>query len=99
MNHLRSNKNIRKAERTRSRTHGGDGKTGPITHHNGRMTRGMWGSDRREDTDIRVVWKEAPESAIHSVLTAGVSPMVLKDCASAAWSHPQARWVADWAER
>ena len=35
-----------------------------------------------------VVWKEAPESAIHSVLTGGVSPMALKDCASAAWSHP-----------
>ena len=35
-----------------------------------------------------MVWKEAPESAIHSVLTGGVSPMVLKDCASAAWSHP-----------
>jgi len=31
-----------------------------------------------------VVLKEAPESAIHSVLTGGVSPMVLKDCASAA---------------
>jgi hypothetical protein len=35
-----------------------------------------------------VVWKEAPESAIHSGLTGGVSPMVLQDCASAAWSHP-----------
>ena len=34
-----------------------------------------------------VVWYEAPESAIQSVLTGGVSPMVLKDCASAAWSH------------
>ena len=88
MNHLRSNKNIGKTERTRSRTHGGDKKTGPITHHDGRRTRGMWGSDRREDTGIWVVWKEAPESAIHSVLTGGVSPMVLKDCASAAWSHP-----------
>ena len=46
-----------------------------------------------------VVWKEAPESAIHSMLTSGVSPMVLKDCASAAWSHPQAWWVAGWVER
>ena len=27
-----------------------------------------------------VVWKEAPESAIHSVLTGGVRPMALKDC-------------------
>ena len=35
-----------------------------------------------------MVWKEAPESAIHSVLTGGVSPMVLKDCARVAWSHP-----------
>ena len=35
-----------------------------------------------------VVWKEAPESAIHSVQTGGVRPMVLKDCANAAWSHP-----------
>ena len=59
----------------------------------------MRGSDRREDTGMRVVWKEAPESAIHSVLTGGVSPMVLKDCARAAWSHPQARSAAGWAER
>ena len=29
-----------------------------------------------------VVWKEAPESVIHSVLTGGVSPMALKDCAN-----------------
>ena len=35
-----------------------------------------------------VVSNEAPESAIHSVLVGGVSPMVLKDCARAAWSHP-----------
>ena len=35
-----------------------------------------------------VVWKEAPESAIHSVLTGGVRPMALKDCACVAWSHP-----------
>ena len=34
-----------------------------------------------------VVLKEAPELAIHSVLTGGVSTMVLKDCATA----PQAR--------
>ena len=27
-----------------------------------------------------VVWKETPESAIHSVLTGGVRPMALKDC-------------------
>ena len=88
MNHLRSNKDIRKTKRTRSRTHGGDRKTRPVTNHDGRRTRGVWGSDRREDTGIWVVWKEAPESAIHSVLTGGVRPMALKDCASAAWSHP-----------
>ena len=35
-----------------------------------------------------MVWKDAPESLIYSVLTGGVSPMVLKDCARAAWSHP-----------
>ena len=51
----------------------------------------MWRPDRRKDTSIRGGVEEAPESAIHSVLTGGVSPMVLKDCASAAWSHPQAR--------
>ena len=96
VNHLRSNKNIGK---TRSRTHGGDRKARPITNHDRRRTRGVWGSDRREDTGIRVVWKDAPESAIHSVLTSGVSPMVLKDCARAAWSHPQARSAAGWAER
>jgi len=52
MNHLRSNKNIGKTERTRSRTHGGDRKTGPITNHDGRRTREMWGSDRRDNTGI-----------------------------------------------
>ena len=35
-----------------------------------------------------MVWKEAPESAIHSVLTGGVRTMALKDGASAAWFHP-----------
>ena len=45
-----------------------------------------------------VLWKEAPESVIHWVLTGGVSPMVLKDCASAAGSHPPGQ-VAGWAER
>src|SRR6185312_5004790 len=52
MNHLRSNKDIGKEKRTRSRTHGGDRKTRPVTNRNGRRTRGVWGSDRREDTDI-----------------------------------------------
>ena len=50
VNHLRSNKNIRK---TRSRTHGGDRKARPITNHDRRRTRGVWGSDGREDTGIR----------------------------------------------
>ena len=49
VNHLRSNKTIRK---TRSRTHGGDRKTRLITNHD-RRTRGVWGSDGKEDTDIR----------------------------------------------
>jgi len=39
MNHLKSNKNIGKTERIRSRTHGGDRKTRPIANHDGRRTR------------------------------------------------------------
>ena len=31
-------------------------------------------------------------------ITGGVCPMALKDCASAAWSHPQARSAAGWVE-
>src|SRR6185295_9128184 len=50
VNHLRSNKNIRK---TRSRTNSGDRKARPITNHDRRRTRGVWGSDGREDTSIR----------------------------------------------
>ena len=48
-----------------------------------------------------VVCKEAPESAIHSVLTGGVRPMALKDCASAAWSPPPrpGRLLAGWSGR
>ena len=45
VNHLRSNKNIRKM---RSRIHGGDRKARPITNHDRRRTSGVWGSDRRE---------------------------------------------------
>ena len=52
MNHLRSNKNIGKTERIRSRTHGGDRKTRPITNYDERRTKGVWGLDRREDTGI-----------------------------------------------
>ena len=52
VNHLRSNKDIRKAKRTRSRTHGGDGKARPITNHDGKRTRGVCGPNRREDTSI-----------------------------------------------
>jgi len=73
---MRSNKNIEKMERTRSRTHGGDRKTRPIANHDGRRARGMWGSDKRKDTG-------------------GVSPMVLKDCAGAACSHPPGQ-VGGW---
>ena len=43
----------------------------------------MWGRTEERITASGVVWKEAPESAIHSVLTGGVRPMALKDCASA----------------
>src|SRR6185312_13000711 len=46
MNHPRSNKDIGKTKRSRSRTHGGDRKARPITNHDGRRTRGVWGSDR-----------------------------------------------------
>jgi hypothetical protein len=35
-----------------------------------------------------MVWKEAPESAIHSVWTGGVAPVVLNACAIVARSHP-----------
>ena len=51
MNRLRSHKDIGKTKRVRSRTHGGDRKARPITNHDGR-TRGVWGSNRREDTGI-----------------------------------------------
>src|SRR6185312_14349583 len=53
MNHLRSNKDIGKTKRTRSRTHGGDRKARPITNHDRRKTRRVSGSDGREDTGIR----------------------------------------------
>src|SRR4029079_11798369 len=95
MNHLRSNKYIGKTKRGRSRTHGGDRKARPVTNHDGRRTRGVWGSDRREDAGIRGGVEKAPESAIHSVLTGDVRPMALKDCASAAWSHPPGQ-VGHW---
>ena len=97
MNHLRSNKDIRKTKRNRSRTHGGDRNARPITNHDGRRTRGVWGRTEERIPASGVVWKEAPESAIHSVLTGpgGISPMALKDCASAAWSHPPGQ-VGGW---
>ena len=53
MNHLRSNKDIVKTKRARSRAHGGDRKARPVTNHDGRRTRGVWGSDRREDRGER----------------------------------------------
>src|SRR6185437_9477567 len=49
---------------------------------------GCGGRIEERITASGVVWNEAPESAIHSVLVGGVSPMVLKDCARAAWSPP-----------
>jgi len=62
------------------------------------MEEGQEGCGGRTEERIPVsgvVWKEAPESAIHSVLTGGVSPMVLKDCANAVWSHPPGQ-VSGW---
>ena len=41
-----------------------------------------FGGRTEERIPAWVVWKEAPESAIHSVLTGGVRPMTLKDCAN-----------------
>jgi hypothetical protein len=35
-----------------------------------------------------VVWKEAPESAIYSVRTGGVGPMVPKACIGIVGIHP-----------
>ena len=83
MNHLRSNKDIGKTKRARSRTHSGDRKASPTM-----MEERQEGCGCRTEERIPasgVVWKEAPESAIHLVLTgpSGVSPMALKDCASA----------------
>ena len=55
------------------------------------MEEGQEGCGGRTEERISasgVVWKETPESAIHSVLTGDVRPMALKDCASAAWPHP-----------
>ena len=43
---------------------------------------GCWGRIEERILASGVVWKEAPESAIHSVLTGGVRPMALKDCAN-----------------
>ena len=95
MNHLRSNKNIRKAERTRSRTHGGDRKTGPIANHDGRRTRGLWGSDRREDTGIWGGVEGGTRVGDPLCADRRCQPQVLKDCASAAWSHPPGQ-VSGW---
>uniref|UniRef100_J3L087 MPN domain-containing protein n=1 Tax=Oryza brachyantha TaxID=4533 RepID=J3L087_ORYBR len=55
------------------------------------MTEGQegWGGWTEESIPTSgAVWYKALESAIHSVLTGGMSCMVLKDWASAAWSHP-----------
>ena len=79
---MRSNKNIRK---TRSRTHGDDRKARPITNHDGRRTRGVWGRTEERIPASEAVWKEAPESAIHSVLTGGVRPVALKARSAAGW--------------
>ena len=82
---MRSNKNVSK---TRSRTHGGDRKVRPITTMIEEGQEGCGGRTEERIPASGVVWNEAPESAIHSVLVGDVSPMVLKDCDRAAWSHP-----------
>jgi hypothetical protein len=53
MDHLRSNKDIGKTKGTWSTTHGSDRKTRPITNHNRRRIRVMWGLDRRKEASIR----------------------------------------------
>jgi hypothetical protein len=53
MNHLRSNENIEKTKWTRSRTHGGDRKTRPVTNHDRRRIRRMRGANTRENASIR----------------------------------------------
>ena len=73
---MRSNKNIRKA---RSRTHGGDRKASPSQTMMDEGQEGCGGRTEERIPASGVMWNEAPESAIHSVLVGGVSPMVLKD--------------------
>ena len=41
MNHLRSNKDIRKKKKTKSKTHGDDRKARLVTNHDGRRKRGV----------------------------------------------------------
>jgi hypothetical protein len=55
MDHLRSNEDIGNTKGTWSTTHRGDRKTRPITNHDRRRIRGMWGSDRRRLAS-GVVW-------------------------------------------
>ena len=47
VNHLRSNKDIGKTKRARSRTHGGDRKARTITNHDGRRTKGVGVGQKR----------------------------------------------------
>ena len=88
MNHLRSNKDIEKKKRARSRTHGGDRKARPVTNHDGRRTRGVWGSDRREDTGMWGGVEGGTRVGDPLGADRGVSPKMLKDCARMAWFHP-----------
>ena len=54
VNYMRSNKNIRKTERTMGTriAHGGDRKTSAIADHNGGRTRGRGRSDRGKYTSV-----------------------------------------------
>jgi hypothetical protein len=53
MDHLRSNENMEKTKRTSNGTHGGDGKTRPITNHERRGIRRMRRANKREDAGIK----------------------------------------------
>ena len=88
MNHLRSNKDIGKTKEQGAEPTAMTGRQDPSPTMMEEGQEGCGGRTEERTPACGVGWKEAPESAIHSVLTGGVSPMALKDCASAAWSHP-----------
>ena len=79
MNHPRSNKDIGNKKEPGAEPTAVTGKQDPSPTM---MEKGQEGCGGRTEERIPasgVVWKEAPESAIHSVLTGGVRPVALKD--------------------